>query len=107
MMGNMGNEDFRILVGRVILVGAVAYCAMLTIVLVTSAIFKVTLDQPIRDLLLIILTWFTTKAGTVVDHSYGDSFGSGVKTSFMMKELDKKDSKEDEPCEDPPVPPST
>jgi hypothetical protein len=108
-MGKIGDEDFKVLVGRVILVGAVAYCGLLTIALVVSSVFKVSLDQPVRDLLLIILTWFTTKAGTVVDHSYGDSYGSGVKTSFMMQELDEKNKKEDTPCEDPPVipPPST
>lgn len=93
-------DDFRAQVGRVILMGAVAYCFMLTVALAFSAIFKCELSQPVRDLLIVILTWLTTKAGTVIDHQYGGSHGSDAKTDAMLHP-----KKEEPPCEpEPPKP---
>jgi hypothetical protein len=92
------NGKFRAMVGKTILVGACAYCGLLTIALLVSMIFKCELSQPVRDVIIIILTWFTTKAGTVIDHEYGSSSGSDEKTDFMMKQLTKK---EEEPCAPP------
>jgi hypothetical protein len=86
-------DKFKAEVGRVIMIGAIAYCGLLTIGLMVSAIWKCELSQPVRDMLVIILTWITTKAGTVVDHQYGGSAGSDAKTAFLMKEV--KDEKQE------------
>lgn len=96
----MLNDQFRAQVGRVILIGAVSYCFLLTVALGVTVIFKCELSQPVRDLLIIILTWFTTKAGTVVDHQYGGSHGSDSKEHLL------KPKKEEPPCEPPATPPS-
>jgi len=84
-------DKFKAEVGRLILVGACGYCALLTVVLIVTTYFKCEPSQPVRDILIIILTWFTTKAGTVVDHQYGTSASSETKSDFMMTELKKKE----------------
>jgi hypothetical protein len=78
-------DRFKAEVGRLILIGAIGYCAALTFGLLAGAVFKVELSQPMRDILIIILTWFTTKAGTVVDHQYGSSAGSELKTQLLTE----------------------
>jgi len=98
-------DTFKAQVGRLILVGAVAYCALLTVGLIASTFFKCEPTQPVRDIIIIILTWFTTKAGTVVDHQYGTSAGSETKSDFMMKELKKKEDAEWAKPVEPPEPP--
>ena len=100
-----GVNSFKAEVGRLILIGAVAYCALLTIGLVASTVLKCDIPQHVREILVIILTWFTTKAGTVVDHQYGTSAGSESKTDFMMQELKKgEDAEWVKPPEEPEPP---
>lgn len=94
----MLKNGFRAQVGRVILIGGVAYCFLLTVALGLSVIFQCQLDQPVRDLLVMILTWMTTKAGTVVDHQFGGSQGSDAKTDALLK------TKEEPPCDTPSPP---
>ncbi len=72
------NGTFRAEVGRVILIDAIVYCALLTIILTVGTYYHSEISQPARDIVIIILTWFTTKAGTVVDHQFGSSQGSDV-----------------------------
>ena len=84
------DSKFRAEVGRMILIGAIAYCGLVTLGLIVSTFFNCTLSQPARDMLVIILTWFTTKAGTVVDHQ----FGSSQRIEAMQEK-----KKEEEPCE--------
>lgn len=51
------NGNFRAEVGRVILIGAISYCALLTLILAMGTYCHCEVSQPIRD------TGFTTKAG--------------------------------------------
>ena len=51
------NGNFRAEVGRVILLGAISYCALLTLILAMGTYCHYEVSQPIRD------TGFTTKAG--------------------------------------------
>ena len=86
------NGSFRAQVGRLILVGAIVYCVLLTAVLAASTYFHCTIEQPVRDIVVIILTWITTKAGTVVDHQFGSSQGSEDKTlNCSQKEAEDSD----------------
>jgi len=75
-------DKFKAEVGRLILVGACGYCALLTVVLIVTTYFKCEPSQPVRDILIIIL---------VVDHQYGTSASSETKSDFMMTELKKKE----------------
>lgn len=88
---------FRQEVGRLILMGAIAYCAGLTLILAVATWAHCEVSQPVRDIVIIILTWFTTKAGTVVDHQFGSS---------QVNEASKKEASRDpnnEPNPEPPI----
>jgi hypothetical protein len=99
--------NFRAEVGRVILIGAIAYCGLLTLILAVGTYCHCEVSQPIRDIIIIILTWFTTKAGTVVDHQFGSSQGSEDKTNFLMKGVASKGTQKEAPEYDRPGPEMT
>jgi hypothetical protein len=63
-----------------IIVGAtVLYCLIITIALLWGCGIK----ETTKDLILIILTWFVSKAGTVYDYFYGTSQSSDKKTDLI------------------------
>jgi|GEM_PF-6801206 len=93
---------FRQEVGRLILIGAIVYCAGLTLILAAATWAHCEVSQPVRDIVIIILTWFTTKAGTVIDHQFGSSQGSEDKTNFLMKGVASNGTQKESPA--PPGP---
>ena len=53
--------------GYILLGATVLYCIGITIAL----LYGCTFSEIVKDLILIILTWFLSKSGSVIDYFYG------------------------------------
>jgi hypothetical protein len=59
----------------------IAYCLAITGALLWGCEF----GEMVKDLVLIILTWFIAKAGTIIDYFYGTSQSSTAKTELLAQ----------------------
>lgn len=72
---------FKTRLGYIMVYATVAYCLAITGALLWGCKFS----EVAKDLILIILTWFISKAGTIIDYFYGTSQSSHDKTDLLSK----------------------
>lgn len=74
-------KTFKARLGYIMVYATVTYCLAITGALLWGCSFS----EVAKDLILIILTWFISKAGTIIDYFYGTSQSSNDKTDLLAQ----------------------
>lgn len=74
-------KDLKTNLGYLVVVATIVYCIAITIALFWGCSFS----EIVKDMILIILTWFISKSGTIIDYFYGSSKSSQDKDATIAK----------------------
>ncbi|MEW6385889.1 MAG: hypothetical protein AB1491_00010 [Thermodesulfobacteriota bacterium] len=73
----------KVRLGYLLVLATILYCAGITVALIYGCEFS----EMVKDIILIILTWFIAKAGTIIDFFYGTSQGSKDKDLIIAESM--------------------
>lgn len=120
----MDWDKFKISVGYIVLISSILYAVLITLLVLVFGT-RVVENQPLwaflTNIISTVLGWLIAKASTIIDHQFGSSKSSEMKTNAMfgqIRELEQLEQPSPPPCpsieipesptappEPPPVPP--